>query len=255
MSELKQRLLKIELAKVGFPNADYVAEADVVKLQPDNERLPEINNAGDVKYGTEYDYLAAYTICPLVHKVNEIISAWENSRPAPFDKVSQYNILAEYNDIVLAARDDEEYGRGLHFVTWKYDEERTEFYDGRYTEDFAEAKESFALRAGLIQKEKIITQEQAADIKAAVDFSLENCQSYSYAKRLTDINEALSTAYPQIFNEKETSPSKEGAENQKSNDKKPTLQDKLDTAKKIVQQADAQKGDSTTKTKKSGERE
>ena len=247
MSELKQRILKYELAKAGFPNAEYVAKSIKMKVQADNERMPVIFNEGDMLYGTEYSDLALNKIAPVSRMVNEMLAAWENSRTSPFIELSQYKVLAEYNNIVLAARDDGEYGRGLFFATWEYDKDGAGVHAGYYTEDYADAKESFATRSGMVQKSKIITEETAADIKAAVDFCRLNTSDFDLEKRLQKINATLCHVYPAIIKEKELPSKMRG--------NKPSLQEKLDTAKKAAQQADSKKVERTTKPKNQGERE
>jgi hypothetical protein len=251
MSELKQRLYKYELAKIGFPDAEYLPCSDKIKLKPGDDRLPDINNAGDIRYSPAYSHLALHTISPMVDMINEVTAAWENSRPAPFEGVSHFNILSEYNNTVLAARDDAEYGRGLYFVTWKYNEGRTEFYGGHYTEDYVGAKESFALRSGLMREEKVMTQEQAADIKAAIDFFAANSDDYDLDKRLNKISEDLCHVYPGIFyvneGKEQDKPANDKASKTIKPDKQPTLQDKLDRAKQTVKDAEAQKDKSENK--------
>jgi hypothetical protein len=174
------------------------------------------------------------------------------------ENLSRFNILTEFNNIVLAARDDGEYRRGLHFVVWEYDSDRTGFHAGHYTDDYAAAKENFALRAGLIQQEKVVTKEVAADIKAAIDFSLENCQSLAYAARFTKINDDLCHAYPEILNQNGFSEHGQAqtASGEPAKKPKQTLQAKLDNAKqKAAAQGDTQKNGRGEKTKKTGERE
>jgi hypothetical protein len=130
MSDLKQRIYKQELAKIGFPNAEYKQNSGKIKIEPKNDRMPDINNDGDIHYGTEHDQLVKDTIRPVVDRVNEITAAWEHSRPVPMENLSHFHILTEFNNIVLAARDDNKHGRGLHFVVWEYDTDRTGFHTG-----------------------------------------------------------------------------------------------------------------------------
>jgi len=207
MSELKQGLLKYELARAGLPNAEYIpavkkqdgiTEPDKIMTDRDNSRMPEINNAGDVKYGTEYDSLAVNTIRPLVDRVNESVAAWERSLPMLFDDLKQFRILAEYNGIMMAARDDTVYGRGLHFVTWQYNYERTGLDHGHYTEDYNAVKEDFAKRSGLVSNLKLFTPEHAAEIKASIQYRIENDGDITYAteNELKSIAARLREAYP-----------------------------------------------------------
>ena len=227
-------------------------------------------------------------------------SAWENSRPVPFEGLPRFNILTEYNDIVLAARDDTEQGRGLHFVVWKYDADREGFSAGHYTDCFADAKETFALRAGLIPKEKVVTKEVVGDISAAIEEYVLHCADvymvFEREERLNEFNDGIYGVYPDIFEgrtparyeypedkleedwdepEQEAEPQETGQEQDKPESldkeqlpkektekepadkpaKKPTFQEKLDTAKQKAAQANANKTWQGAKTKKPDGRE
>ncbi|MDR1704328.1 MAG: hypothetical protein LBS19_06545, partial [Clostridiales bacterium] len=91
-------------------------------------------------------------------------------------------------------------GRGLHFVTWQYNYDRSGMDHGHYTEDYAAAKEDFAVRSGLFPEAKLFMAEQAADIIASVKFRLENdgCLSFPAEERLYALADKLSSAYPAI---------------------------------------------------------
>lgn len=161
MSELKQRLLKIELARLGFREARYDAEHDAMLVNPSDERVMRINDEG-VSYYAEHDLLVIHQIKPLADKVKEMVSAWERGQSVPFEDLSHYRILSEYNGIVLAARDDSElgYGHGLHLTTWEYSYNRTGFMHGHYTTDYESAKEDFAVRCGLIDRNKMFDETE-----------------------------------------------------------------------------------------------
>ncbi|MCL2035034.1 MAG: hypothetical protein FWG94_09935 [Oscillospiraceae bacterium] len=174
MSELKQNLLKYELTRAGFPDAQYIPAKDCVAVAPGNKCMPEINDDGGVQFWPEYRYLAMNTIAPIASMVSEIVESWEKSTALTLEGVPEFRKLAEYNKIVLAARDDSEYGRGLHFVTWEYNYEHTGFNHGHYFTDYAAAKEDFAVRAGLMPQAKVFTKEQATEIRRAVEFSINN---------------------------------------------------------------------------------
>lgn len=199
MSELKRKLLIYELAKIGFRDAQYHPISDRVQVQPDNDRMPKISDIGDINYGTEYNSLAINTLRPLVDRVNEAVAAWERSRTMPFEDLSEFRVLAEYNNIMMAARDDTVYGRGLHFVTWQYNYNRTGLDHGHYTENYNAVKEDFAERSGLIPSVKLFTQEQAAEIKAAIDYRInyDGDITYSTEDALKSIAARLNAAYPE----------------------------------------------------------
>jgi hypothetical protein len=162
MSELKQRLLKIGLARLGFRDAAYNAEQDIFYVNPSDERMPRIYDNGDIHFGCEHNRLVKHEIQPAVSIAAEQATAWEKAPAVPFEDLSEYRILSEYNNIVLAARDDSElgYGHGLYFVTWEYSYERTGFTQGNYAMDYEAAKEDFALRCGLIDRNKLFSETE-----------------------------------------------------------------------------------------------
>jgi len=174
MSELKQKMLIHGLARAGYPNAAYSPETDRVNVQADNDNMPAINDNGDIRHGIEYYNIAFNEIRPVVDTVNESYAAWETSKTMPFENRKQFRVLAEHNDIMLAARDDTELGRGLHFVTWRYNHDRTDLDSGFYTEDYNAVKENFAVRSGLVPQNKLLSPEQATELESAAQYRIEN---------------------------------------------------------------------------------
>ena len=169
MSGQKQKLLKYELRKAGFADAEYITETAVMKVEPGNARMPEIYDNGDIHYGSEYEG-TAQMLRTAVDSVNEITAAWQNSQAMPFEEVSQFHVLSEYNGVVFAARDDTERGYGFEYATWKYNYHRTGVELGYYTGNYCEAKENFAIRSGLVEKSKILPPEresETADIEVS----------------------------------------------------------------------------------------
>jgi len=162
MSELKQQLLKIAFAQLGFHDARYYPERGVFVLDPSDERLAKIYDSGNIHSCGEYDHLVRHDIEPVVKMINEQVATWERAPLAPFKDLSNYRILNEYNNVVLAARDDSSlgYGHGLHFTTWEYACNREGFLYGHYTTDYENAKEDFAIRAGLINRYKMFDETE-----------------------------------------------------------------------------------------------
>lgn len=199
MSDLKQRFLLQELAKIGFRDAYYLPESDHIKVQPGNTRMPYINGDGNISYGAENNDFVRNTIRPLVLKVDEIVGAWEKAQPMPFEGVSNFRLLAEYNNVIFAARDDIEKGYGFHFVTWKCNYTRTGVEQGHYTQDYEWAKQDFATRSGMIPKEKIFTAEQAAEMITAIEYRFNNDDNITLKTEdmLDEISAKLKTAYPE----------------------------------------------------------
>ena len=73
-----------------------------------------------------------------------------------------YRILADFNGTVLAGTHSK---YGIQFVTWDWDYDRTGVSHGHYfMENYDGAKQDFATRSGLIQKEQLFSPEQLTEI-------------------------------------------------------------------------------------------
>ena len=73
-----------------------------------------------------------------------------------------YRILADFNGTVLAGSHSK---YGVQFVTWDWDYGRTGVAHGHYfMENYDGAKQDFATRSGLIQKEQLFSPEQMTEI-------------------------------------------------------------------------------------------
>ena len=73
-----------------------------------------------------------------------------------------YRILAGFGGTVLAGAPSK---YGVQFVTWDWDYDRTGVVHGHYfMENYDAAKQDFATRSGLIQKEQLFSPEQLTEI-------------------------------------------------------------------------------------------
>ena len=73
-----------------------------------------------------------------------------------------YRILADFGGTVLAGTPSK---HGVQFVTWDWDYDRTGVVHGHYfMENYDGAKQDFATRSGLIQKEQVFSPEQLTEI-------------------------------------------------------------------------------------------
>ena len=99
-----------------------------------------------------------------------------------------YKVLADFGDAVLAGR----YCKtGAKFVTWEWDFDRQGIHAGHYfMENYEAAKKDFAVRAGLVNEQRLFSDEQLAVIKNACEFALEDDATLSYAeeKQLRSVN-------------------------------------------------------------------
>lgn len=85
-----------------------------------------------------------------------------------------YKKLCDFGDYVLAGKERQK-GQGYEFVTWQYSYNKTDVSIGHYFEDdFAAAKQGFALRCGLVNPHQFFAEEQLADIYRNNNEALEN---------------------------------------------------------------------------------
>ena len=106
-----------------------------------------------------------------------------------------YRVLAEFNGTVLAGTETR---LGAQFVTWARDYDRSGVNDGHYyMEDYQGAKEDFALRSGLVARERVFDREQLEELRQAVQGFLRGegpasyQQEYQCRRLLEQINEQL----------------------------------------------------------------
>ena len=108
-----------------------------------------------------------------------------------------YQILADFGDAVLAGRCCK---TGAKFVTWEWDFDRQGVHAGHYfMENYEAAKQDFAVRAGLVESQRLFSDEQLAVIKNACEFALEDDATLSYAeeKQLHSVQEQIEMLLPQ----------------------------------------------------------
>ena len=156
----------IVLAKEGF-QLDEV-HTDRLCILLDGSPLCEVTGSGGVAYRNEDidepERIAAKDkVYEIVRTTAEYMRQMEM---APFLKADGledgYKVLADFNGTVLAGVQSK---HGVHFVTWDWAYGHTGVCHGHYfMENYAGAKQDFAIRSGLIQKERLFTPEQMTEI-------------------------------------------------------------------------------------------
>ena len=115
-----------------------------------------------------------------------------------------YKVLADFGDAVLAGQ----FGKkGARFVTWEWDFDRQGVHAGHYhMENYEAAKLDFAVRAGLINEQRLFSDEQLTVIRNACEFALEADATLSYAeeKQLHSVQEQIDLILPQSEQEQRT---------------------------------------------------
>ena len=120
-----------------------------------------------------------------------------------------YKVLADFGDAVLAGQLGK---KGARFVTWEWDFDRQGVHVGHYfMENYEAAKQDFAVRAGLVESQRLFSDEQLAVIRDACEFALEDDATLSYAeeKQLQSVQEQIGHLLPEPVQEQEQQPTME----------------------------------------------
>ena len=190
--EIARRLSEEEY-NFSFENGEFSVKlncGDVIKIRKDDVLHSSGNFTDDGKE-------AFYALYHLNREVLDYCTAYEKAEPLIADGLSEkYHCLAEFGGTVLAAKHTE---YGFEFVTWDRTYDGKAVCQGKYFEDYAAAKENFATRSGLINKDKLFTTEELERIGKCVDFTMRhngdlNFDDYECLKKL---NEKISESLPE----------------------------------------------------------
>ena len=130
--------------------------------------------------------------------VKEYIALYEHAPQMRADGVSDYRQLASFGDTVLAATYSEK--NGFMFCTWKQNEDGDSVYWGDYSPNYEYVKEAFAVRSGLVSKERLFSENESAYLYRCVDFTKGNCETLTYEqeRQLDKLQEKLTDGYPSL---------------------------------------------------------
>ncbi|MPN14615.1 hypothetical protein SDC9_161942 [bioreactor metagenome] len=171
---------------LGGRPACRVEPSGCMCIFPNDLRSPEADDL--------YDKVA-----PFSRMVKEYMTAIER---APILKATaldeDFRLLAEFNGTVFAGRETE---FGYMFVTWERDYEGTGVCNGGYYLDgYKAAKQDFAIRAGLIEKQRLFSDAQLLDIYQSVNDTFEAGYELTTEdeKNLSGIQEQIEALLPDV---------------------------------------------------------
>ena len=196
LQEVEQKLLRKELDA-------RLLEDGLIRVKWNGQPLCSVDRDGIVRFrpaditGPEVDRQLRTVIQTAGH-VKEYMRIFER---APALKAigleDSYKVLADFGDAVLAGRSCK---TGAKFVTWEWDFDRQGVHAGHYfMENYEAAKKDFAVRAGLVESQRLFSDEQLAVIRNACEFALEDDATLSYAeeKQLQSVQEQIELLLPQ----------------------------------------------------------
>ena len=196
LQEVEQKLLRKELDA-------RLLEDGLIRVKWNGQPLCSVDRDGIVRFrpaditGPEVDRQLR-TVTQIAAQTKEYMRIFER---APALKAvgleDTYKVLADFGDAVLAGRSCK---TGAKFVTWEWDFDRQGVHAGHYfMENYEAAKLDFAVRAGLINEQRLFSDEQLAVIRNACAFALEADATLSYAeeKQLQSVQEQTELLLPQ----------------------------------------------------------
>ena len=136
-------------------------------------------------------------IQPIVYEVDEYLRAMDNGtelKARDFDM--PYIKIAEYNEVVLAGTEHK--NGSFEFATWSY--KNNSLYHGNYTTDYKGAREDFATRSGLVNKNLLFNKNELVEIYRCIEDTLNNEYEITDKQKemLEDLQTRISSTVPEF---------------------------------------------------------
>lgn len=165
-------LFNKEVAKILRENGYTVSESSgYISVFSDGKEAAKIFGNGMISAPDSTSGDAYFEIKKTAGIVSEYCSAYEKAAPLKADGLSEnYRTLTEFSGTVLAAKYSDEYG--FEFVTWDRTFDGKAVCQGNYYTDYASAKENFAVRSGLVDKNKIFSTKELEQLEKCVNFTM-----------------------------------------------------------------------------------
>ena len=202
LREVEQKLLRRDLDAKLLENG-------LLHVSWNEKPLCSVDRDGTVRFrpaditGSEVDRKLR-TVIQTTGQVKEYMRIFERASALKAVGLEDtFKVLADFGDAVLAGQLGK---KGARFVTWEWDFDRQGVHAGHYfMENYEAAKQDFAVRAGLVERQRLFSDEQLAVIRDACEFALEDDATLSYAeeKQLQSVQEQIELLLPKQEQEQE----------------------------------------------------
>ena len=176
-------------------------------VRQDGQPLCEVDRQGTVRYlpadiDRSEKSAALEQVMNIAAETAEYMKLMEQAPALKAGGLSgDYRILADFNGAVLAGHPRED-GQGVQLATWDWDYDRTGVSHGHYyeAESYAQAKRDFAVRAGLVSKHSLFTEEQLTEVYRCIHETLEGDYPITDARRtlLEEAAEQIERGIPDL---------------------------------------------------------
>ena len=181
--------------------------AGLLPIEKDSHRICNVNVHGNVSY--DPDQVRRNGLEDALDQVRRIadetltyMKQMASAPPLVADGLTgNYRLLAEFGNVVLAGHEYEG-SNNVEFITWERIQNGTGLWQGHYYDnDYAAAKQDFAVRSGLIPSGLLFTQDQLAVIFDAAQHmtALGLVSNPEQEKLLEQIMEQVEEVVPQVI--------------------------------------------------------
>ena len=206
----KQDVIKVLLPayskkaeKMGYVAGDspYPDSSPSAAFYKDGEYVFSLMPRGEIRYKADTAYYdEVMKLTDVLLEMKEAYGIFLNAEPLPIKDVSNFRLFSDYGNHLMAARMEPD--SSLHFVTWLYDYDRKGVTLGHYYGDnYAGAKQDFAVRAGLISENKLFTEEELVVLHDACAFRGQNDEEISFddEKKLQGVLDKIGDNIPHLL--------------------------------------------------------
>lgn len=188
-----------EVARILRENGYTVSESSgYISVFSDGKEAAKIFGNGMISAPDNTSDDTYFEIKKIAGTVSEYCSAYEKAAPLKAEDLSgNYRCLSEFNGTILAAKYNAEYG--FEFVTWDRTFDSKAVCQGNYYTDYAVAKENFAVRSGMVDKDKIFSTKELEQLEKCVNFAMRHNGDLKFddCEFLKKISEKISENIPE----------------------------------------------------------
>ena len=183
-------------------SAQFDEETGLLHISYQDHPVCAQNAQGILRYESEWhedeDIRDCYqAIEDEVAVIREYVKLYERSPQMPFPSIKEYRMLGEMGDVVFGAKHSENFG--FTFSSWYQDKEHQSVTLGNYSGDYESSKEAFAVRAGLVSRHKLFTEEESADLYRCIDHArVSKDLTFDQDQQLRELEEKICYAYPKF---------------------------------------------------------
>ncbi len=130
---------------------------------------------GTITYHQASDQEEINLIRDLINELQEQERIFTRADPMQVEGLKHYKVLAEYNNVILAACESESINTSMQrvnsyqYVTWEKDNGGSGVHSGSYFSDnYTGAKENFAVRSGVLRKSKLFSETEMMAIYSGI---------------------------------------------------------------------------------------